>query len=104
MKTKNNNKDTKEINNPIGGDFFDYLQEENILDECLSLSSKELIVYQLKAIMEEEHISKTDLATKMKKSIAAVYRLLDENNNSVTLDTLEKAAKFLNKKLIIKFV
>ena len=32
MKTKNNNKDTKEINNPIGGDFFDYLQEVNILD------------------------------------------------------------------------
>ena len=104
MKIKNNNKDTKEINNPIGGDFFDYLQEENILDECLSLSSKELIVYQLKAIMEEEHISKSDLATKMNTSRAAVYRLLDENNNSVTLDTLEKAAKFLNKKLIIKFV
>ncbi|MEI0701173.1 helix-turn-helix transcriptional regulator [Brachyspira intermedia] len=104
MKTKNNNKDTKEINNPIGGDFFEYLKEENILDECLSLSSKELIVYQLKAIMEEEHISKSDLAVKMNTSRAAVYRLLDENNNSVTLDTLEKAAKFLNKKLIIKFV
>ena len=100
MKTRNNNKDTKEINNPIGGDFFDYLKEENILDECLSLSSKELIVYQLKAIMEEENISKSDLAAKMN----TVYRLLDENNNSVTLDTLEKAAKFLNKKLIIKFV
>lgn len=101
MKTTNNN---KEINNPIGGDFFDYLQEENILDECLSLSSKELIVYQLKAIMEEEHISKSDLAAKMNTSRTAIYRLLDENNNSVTLDTLEKAAKFLNKKLIIKFV
>ena len=100
MKTRNNNKDTKEINNPIGGDFFDYLKEENILDECLSLSSKELIVYQLKAIMEEENISKSDLAAKMN----TVYRLLDENNNSVTLYTLEKAAKFLNKKLIIKFV
>ncbi len=101
MKTTNNN---KEINNPIGGDFFDYLQEENILDECLSLSSKELIVYQLKAIMEEEHISKSDLAAKMNTSRTAIYRLLDENNNSVTLDTLEKAAKFLYKKLIIKFV
>ena len=100
MKTRNNNKDTKEINNPIGGDFFDYLKEENILDECLSLSSKELIVYQLKAIMEEKNISKSDIAAKMN----TVYRLLDENNNSVTLDTLEKAAKFLNKKLIIKFV
>ncbi|WP_295298511.1 hypothetical protein [uncultured Brachyspira sp.] len=52
MKTRNNNKDTKEINNPIGGDFFDYIKEENILEECLSLSSKELIVYQLKEIME----------------------------------------------------
>ncbi|MBW5390346.1 helix-turn-helix domain-containing protein [Brachyspira hampsonii] len=98
---KNNN---KEINNPIGGDFFDFLKEENILEECLSLSSKELIVYQLKSIMEEENISKSDLANKMNTSRAAVYRLLDENNNSVTLDTLEKAAKFLNKRLIIKFV
>ncbi len=40
----------------------------------------------------------------MNTSRAAIYRLLDENNNSITLDTLEKAAKFLNKKLIIKFV
>ena len=104
MKTRNNNKDTKEINNPIGGHSFGYLKKENILEECLSLSSKELIVYQLKGIMEEEHISKSDLAAKMNTSRAAVYRLLDENNNSITLDTLEKAVKFLNKKLIIKFV
>ncbi|MDA0024887.1 hypothetical protein [Brachyspira hyodysenteriae] len=46
------------------------------------------------------YFKKSDLATKMN----TVYRLLDENNNSVTLDTLEKAYQFLNKKLIIKFV
>ncbi|MEI0517105.1 hypothetical protein R4K54_01755 [Brachyspira murdochii] len=34
---KNNN--TKKTNNPIGGYFFDYLKEENILEESLSLSS-----------------------------------------------------------------
>ncbi|MDO6994208.1 hypothetical protein Q5M87_09330 [Brachyspira innocens] len=61
MKTlNNNNNNNKETNNPIGGDFFDYLKEENLLEECLSLSSKELIVYQLKSIMEEENISKSN--------------------------------------------
>ena len=54
--------------------------------------------------MKEEAITKQELANRMHTSRAAINRLLDENNQSVTLDTLEKAAKFLNKKLIIKFV
>ncbi|WP_020003583.1 hypothetical protein [Brachyspira innocens] len=39
MKNTVKNNNTKETNNPIGGDFFDYLKEENLLEECLSLSS-----------------------------------------------------------------
>lgn len=98
-------KTEKKLNkNPIGTNFIEYLSEEGILEECLALSSKELIVYQLKYIMQKEAITKQELASRMHTSRAAINRLLDENNQSVTLDTLEKAAKFLNKKLIIKFV
>ena len=105
MKTIKMLNKNEQINaNPIGSNLVDYLEEEGILEECLALSSKELIVYQLKKIMKEEAITKQELANRMHTSRAAINRLLDENNQSVTLDTLEKAAKFLNKKLIIKFV
>ncbi len=105
MKSVNKlNKNINKKTNPIGYNFIEYLAEEGILEECLALSSKELIVYQLKEIMEEEAITKQELANRMHTSRAAINRLLDENNQSVTLYTLEKAAKFLNKKLIIKFI
>lgn len=103
MKSVNKLNENKKTN-PIGSNFIEYLAEEGILEECLALSSKELIVYQLRNIMKEEAITKQELANRMHTSRAAINRLLDENNQSVTLDTLEKVAKFLNKKLIIKFV
>ena len=96
------NKNAQINANPIGSNLMDYLAEEGILEECLALSSKELIVYQLKEIMKEEAITKQELANRMHTSRESINRLLDENNQSVTLDALEKAAKFLNNDIINK--
>ena len=49
--------------------------------------------------MEKEHITKTDLARRMKTSRSALNRLLDPFNVSVTSQTLERAAFALDKKL-----
>ena len=103
MKTiKMLNKNAQINANPIGSNLMDYLEEEGILEECLALSLKELIAYKLKCIMKEEAITKQELANRMHTSKDLINGLLDENNQFITLDILEKAAKFLNNDIINK--
>ena len=52
--------------------------------------------------MEQEQMTKTALAAQMKTSRAALNRLLDPDNTSVSLHTMEKAATTLGKRLEIE--
>jgi transcriptional regulator with XRE-family HTH domain len=54
-------------------------------------------------MMKKQRLSKTDMAHRMKTSRAALDRLLDPVNGSVTLQTLERAAQALGKRLRIEF-
>jgi len=58
---------------------------------------------QLEDMMKHKHLTKIDLAKKMETSRAAVNRLLDPENDSITLYTLKKAAAVLGKKLRLEF-
>ena len=91
-------------NNSIGSSFDDFLNKENIFEEVEAGAIKKLIAYQLQEIIEKEHISKTALAARLETSRAAVNRLLDPENESVTLLTLKKAANVLGKKLRLELV
>jgi len=64
---------------------------------------KRMISYQLEREMLLQNITRAGLAKEMRTSRAAVNRLLDPENQSVTLQTLERAAEILNKKLEIYF-
>jgi DNA-binding Xre family transcriptional regulator len=51
--------------------------------------------------MAEQNLSKSAMAKMMSTSRASLDRLLDPENQSVTLQTLEKAANALGKRLQI---
>ncbi len=92
-------------NNPhIGSSFDDFLDGENLLVEANEIAIKRVIAWQLQQEIESNHMTKTDVAKAMGTSRAAVDRLLDPNNTSVTLNTLAKAAKILGKKINIALV
>ena len=91
-------------NNTIGSSFDDFLIEEGISEEVEACAIKKLIACQLQQVIEKEHLSKTTLAAQLKTSRAAVNRLLDPNNESITLLTLKKAANVLGKKLRFELV
>jgi antitoxin HicB len=92
-------------NNPhIGSSFDDFLDEENLLLEAKEIAIKRVIAWQLQQEIESKHMTKTDVAKAMGTSRAAVDRLLDPNNTSVTLNTLSKAARILGKKIEIVLV
>jgi antitoxin HicB len=88
----------------LGSDFDDFLAEEGLLAEAEAVAVKRVIAYQLATLMKEDNLTKTALARRMKTSRAALDRLLDPNNESVTLQTIERAALALGKKLRIEFV
>ena len=87
----------------IGSDFQDFLKEEGLLEEVQALAMKELMAYQIQALMREAHLTKDALAKRMRTSRAALDRLLDPANLSVTLVTLGKAASALNRTLRVEF-
>jgi transcriptional regulator with XRE-family HTH domain len=60
---------------------------------------KETIAWQISQAMERLQLTKTEMAGRMGTSRAALDRLLDPSNESVTLATLLRAAEALGAKL-----
>ncbi len=89
-------------NKHIGSDFDDFLRDEGILDDAEAVAAKRVIAFQIAREMESAHISQSELARRMKTSRSAVERLLDPTNHSVTLQTLERAASAVGKRLKIQ--
>ncbi|WP_218460211.1 helix-turn-helix domain-containing protein [Rickettsia sp. TH2014] len=88
----------------IGSNFDDFLNEIGILEEVTAVAHKRIIAQQIKQIMEQKHITKSEMAEKMKTSRSAVNRLLNPNNPNVTIDTLDRAAIALGMKLNISLI
>ena len=91
-------------NKRIGSTLDSFLFEEGIAEDVENGAVKKLIAFQLRAALETEHISKTELAARLQTSRAALDRLLDPDNDSVTLQSLKRAATVLGKKLRIELV
>lgn len=88
----------------IGSNFDDFLNEIGILEEVTAVAHKRIIAQQIKQIMEQKHITKSEMAEKMETSRSAVNRLLNPNNPNVTIDTLDRAAIALGMKLNISLI
>ncbi|MCJ7797613.1 MAG: helix-turn-helix domain-containing protein [Thermoleophilia bacterium] len=86
----------------VGSDFDDFLREEGLLEAAETIAAKRVIAYQIAQEMERNHISRTELARRMRTSRSTVERLLDPANPSVTLSTLERAATAVGKRLKIQ--
>jgi antitoxin HicB len=88
----------------LGSDFDDFLIEEGLLATVEAVAIKRVIAFQVAELMKEKSMTKTAMAERMETSRAALERLLDPENESVTLQTLERAAMALGKRLRIEFV
>ena len=85
----------------IGSSFDDFLKEESIFDHSSAVAVKRIIAWQIEQEMIKQKLTKTLMAKKMHASRAALNRLLDESDTSLTLLTLTSAASALGK--MIKF-
>lgn len=88
----------------LGSHFDDFLKEEGLLAEAEAVAVKRVLVFQISQLMESSRMSKAAMAKRMQTSRSAIERLLDPANESVTLQTLERAALALGKRLQIELV
>jgi antitoxin HicB len=80
------------------------LKEDGIYEEVTARAIKRVIARQLGVLMRHEGLSKTELARRMKTSRAQLDRLLDPENESVTLGTLTRAAHAVGRQLRMELV
>jgi antitoxin HicB len=88
----------------IGSSFDEFLKEEGIYEEVTARAIKRVIARQLDALMHDQGLTKSSLAKRMKTSRTQLDRLLDPNNESVTLDTLTRAARAVGRQLRMELV
>lgn len=81
-----------------------FLAEEGLHEELKAVVAKEAIAWQLQQAMKKQHISKKRLAEMMETSRTQVDRILDPKAGNVTLETLQRAAKIVGRRLNIELV
>lgn len=94
----------KKRNKHIGSSLDEFLKEEGVLEETRTVALKETLAWQVQQAMEKDKITKVEMAKRMNTSRAALDRLLDPGNASVTLQTLSRAARAIGRDLRIELV
>ncbi|BBC22956.1 helix-turn-helix domain-containing protein [Pseudanabaena sp. ABRG5-3] len=88
----------------LGSSFDDFLEDDGILNEVTEVALKRVLAWQVEQAMKERGLSKSKMAKSMQTSRAALDRLLDPEYESVTLRTLDKAARAVGKRIKIDLV
>ncbi len=86
----------------LGNSFDDFLEEEGLLEETTAVAVKRYIAFELARNMSEQKLSKAEMARRMDTSRSALDRLLDPENPSVTLQTLQSATRALGGRLKVE--
>jgi predicted XRE-type DNA-binding protein len=88
----------------IGSSFDSWLEQEGIREEVTAAAIKAVIAHQLASEMKKRRITKKRMAELMKTSRAQIDRLLDPQNGSATIESLQRAAKIVGRELRMQLV
>ena len=91
-------------NQNAGSTIDDFLRDEGVLEEFQARSIKEVIAWQIEKAMKEGKISKRRLAHMMQTSRTQVDRVLDPTDGNVTIQTLQRAAAVLGRRVQLELV
>ena len=91
-------------NQHIGLSLDDFLRGEGALEETCAIALKETIAWQVQQAKQKDKITKVEMAKRINTSCATLDRLLDPGNPSVTLQTLSRAARAIDRPLRLELV
>lgn len=87
-----------------GSSLESFLDEEGMLESSTNKAIKEVIAWQLRQAMQEQKLSKRKLAAMMETSRTQVDRVLDPTAGNVTIETLQRAAAVVGRKVRLDLV
>ncbi len=87
-----------------GASFDSWLHEQGLYEEVTGAAIKRVLSRQIAEAMAAKRITKTEMAIRMHTSRAALDRLLDPEQEAVTLKTLRKAAQVVGRRLRLELV
>lgn len=87
-----------------GSTLDGFLEDEGVLGEMQAKAIKEVIAWQLTEAMRQQGFSKSRLARLMHTSRTQADRVLDPDNGNVTIETLQKAAAVVGRRLVLQLV
>ena len=82
--------------------FEDFLKEQGTSEETTERAVKRVLAMQISKVMKEQNITKVEMARKLKTSRSQLDRLLDPENEGVTLGVLSRAANVLGYSLKVE--
>ena len=88
----------------LGSSLESWLEDTGIREEVTAAAIKAVIARQLASEMKKKKITKQRMAELMKTSRAQIDRLLDPDNGSATIETLQRAAKIVGRELRLQLV
>ena len=88
----------------VSASFDNFLKRDGIYEEVTARAIKRVIARQLDALTQDQGLTKSSLARRMQTSRAQLDRLLDPENESVTLGTLTRAAQAVRRNLRMELV
>ena len=87
-----------------GATLDSFLEEQGVLGEFQAKAIKEVIAWQLAEAMRDRKLTKTALAVLMKTSRTQINRVLDPNDGNVTIETLQRAAALVGRRVQLELV
>ena len=88
----------------VGSSFESFLKDEGIFEETKATAVKQVIAFQLRQVMEQQKITKVEMARRLDTSRAQLDRLLDPDNEGVTLGALNKAAHAVGRTIKLELI
>lgn len=88
----------------VGESFEDFLADQGTLEETTERAVKRVLAFQLATAMKEQRLSKVEMAKRLETSRSQLDRLLDPDNENVTLAALSSAAKAVGRSLRLELV
>ena len=88
----------------IGSSLDDFLKKEGTYEATQAVAIKRVLAWQIEKAMKEQHLTKAEMARRMDTSRSQLDRLLDPDTDSVTLDTLTRAARAIGRHVKLELV
>ena len=82
-----------------GALFEDFLKDQGTYEATTEQAVKRVLAFQLAQTMKEQKITKVEMAKRLETSRSQLDRLLDPQNDGVTLSVLSRAAQIVGRSI-----